>query len=123
MRYLRKFNESISDSISKVEEIADCHLADLKDKGFGVIVHQTKDKTGIAVWLGYRGKRFNWEFIKDSYITFASAINDEFSVTRVDAHLPIGTTIDKYTYDDIVDDNISNDDLTYLVIIVKEKNK
>ena len=51
MRYLRKFNESISDSISKVEEIADCHLADLKDKGFGVIVHQTKDKTGIAVWL------------------------------------------------------------------------
>lgn len=119
MRYLRKFNESISDSISKVEEIADCHLADLKDKGFGVIVHQTKDKTGIAVWLGYRGKRFNWEFIKDSYITFASAINDEFSVTRFDAHLPIG----KYTYDDIVDDNISNDDLTYLVIIVKEKNK
>ena len=119
MRYLRKFNESISDSISKVKEIADYHLAYLKDKGFDVIVHQTKDKTGIAVWLG-RGKRFNWEFINDSYITFASAINDEFSVTRVDAHyLPI----DKYTYDDIVDDNISNDDLTYLVIIVKEKNK
>ena len=45
MRYLRKFNESISDSISKVEEIADYHLADLKDKGFDVIVHQTKDKT------------------------------------------------------------------------------
>lgn len=120
MKYLKRFNESVDESISEIEKIADFHLADLKDKGYDVIIHQTKDKSGVATWLGNRGKLFIWESIADYYISFASELAEKFDVTEVIAHVN-GGALENFNIDNIINDDIEVDELTYLVIVAKEK--
>jgi hypothetical protein len=90
MRYIKPFNENVTQSI---EDKCEAHLAYLLDEGFEVIYDETNDiiqkrdfiieiklTTPSVSRVSYNYKHFTWNNVKDRVIPLVTQLNKEYEI-------------------------------------------
>lgn len=116
MRYLRKFNESITDDL---QSFCNDNLAYLIDEGFRVKVDRTENnqvKIEIHKFYFPNWTKFTWDDVKDDVIPFLDILRDKYSffedIKFVSEDQYYNYFNLEYKYDDVIDDSFTlNKDL------------
>ena len=116
MRYLRRFNESITDDL---RSFCNDNLAYLIDEGFKVKVDRTENnqvKIEIHKFYFPNWTKFTWDDVKDDVIPFLDILRDKYSffedIKFVSEDQYYNYFNLEYKYDDVIDDSFTlNKDL------------
>jgi hypothetical protein len=122
MRYLRKFNESITDDL---QSFCNDNLAYLIDEGFRVKVDRTENnqvKIEIHKFYFPNWTKFTWDDVKDDVIPFLDILRDKYSFFEDIKFVSEDQFVTswgyynyfnlEYKYDDVIDDSFTlNQDL------------
>jgi len=119
MKYLRSFNESITDDL---EIFCKENLAYLIDEGFKVNVDRTHKEVKIRIHNFYfpNWTKFTWDDVKDDVIPFLEILSDKYNffedikfVSEDQYHNYFNL---EYKYDDVINENFSlNEDLEWIL--------
>lgn len=134
MKYIKKFNENVSNELEGLSEFLDDYFVEFSDMGF-VIDSEYQIGFDGNVWLEIVNKEsgfFNWDDIKDVFIPFFEMLNSKFRIYHVkfgianndDASiLNINNNENMYSYavrnDSIIDDKLPNSKLFKIRIHIK----
>jgi hypothetical protein len=134
MKHLKSIFESFTDEFAaEVKDFAENCLAYLLDNGFEVVTCLTKysNTRSIVIWIDKPGRTapwnntrarfgFEWDDVKDYYIPFVQLLASRyklFSFEKISLDYPVvfsyaeyGESIQSFTYDQIVNDNLFMDD-------------
>ena len=116
MRYLRKFNESITDDL---QSFCNDNLAYIIDEGFRVKVDRYEDnqvKIEIHKFYFPNWTKFTWDDVKDDVIPFLDILRDKYSffedIKFVSEDQYYNYFNLEYKYDDVINDSFTlNQDL------------
>ena len=87
MRYLKKFFESFEENV--LQDFCETHLAYLLDEGYELYIGDERGKKTISITIPsdvsdedgeYDTGEFEWNSIKDHYITFLTHLNNKYNV-------------------------------------------
>ena len=116
MRYLRRFNESITDDL---QSFCNDNLAYIIDEGFRVKVDRYEDnqvKIEIHKFYFPNWTKFTWDDVKDDVIPFLDILRDKYSffedIKFVSEDQYYNYFNLEYKYDDVINDSFTlNQDL------------
>ena len=134
MRYLKKFNEDLTqDEIKELEEFCESCLAYLLDEGFEI---DYEKGTGDFHWIDLWGSldenenpiSYTWDQVKDYYIPFLKLLTaryklvDDIVYFKIGAGQDFATSFVNYTFDEVVDEQSEMPKKIYcLSVKVKDK--
>ena len=87
MRYLKKFFESFEENV--LQDFCETHLAYLLDEGYELYIGDERGKKTISITIPsdvsdedgeYDTGEFEWNNVKDHYITFLTHLNNKYKV-------------------------------------------
>jgi hypothetical protein len=87
MRYLKKFFESFEENV--LQDFCETHLAYLLDEGYELYIGDERGKKTISITIPsdvsdedgeYDTGEFEWNNVKDHYITFLTHLNNKYNV-------------------------------------------
>jgi hypothetical protein len=87
MKYLKKFFESFEENV--LQDFCETHLAYLLDDGYELYIGDDRGKKTISITIPsdvsnedgeYDTGEFEWNNIKDHYITFLTHLNNKYNV-------------------------------------------
>jgi hypothetical protein len=95
MRYLKKFFESFEENV--LQDFCETHLAYLLDDGYELYIGDERGKKTISITIPsdvsdedgeYDTGEFEWNNVKDHYITFLTHLNNKYNVVPYFDHRP-----------------------------------
>ena len=137
MKYLRKFFESFDEN--KLRDFCETHLVYLLDEEYELFIGDDRGKKTISITTpsdinDYDTGEFEWNNVKDHYITFLTHLNNKYNIVRVsgldydkDLHFiefftnRPNQTWKYYTVQEVIDDKPSELDCYLYEITVKIK--
>ena len=87
MRYLKRFFESFDENV--LQDFCETHLAYLLDEGYELYIGDERGKKTISITIPsdvsnedgeYDTGEFEWNNVKDHYITFLTHLNNKYNV-------------------------------------------
>jgi hypothetical protein len=108
MKYMKRFNETVTeDFLLDLKDFCESHLAYLLDEGFIVKIDEPDEyNQSITIFLEKKGSKevvtgsgvlvsipFNWDEIKDNFISFIIALSKEYRMCLNHAELQKGKCI------------------------------
>lgn len=135
MKYLKLFNESLSDmELSELQDFCETSLAYLIDEGYKLRFENELGYTFININLS-SSIFFKWDSIKDSFIPFLQLLSrryklhsfsyhqasDDLLVKLYVIHKRFGTVYNYYTLEQIIDDEVLKYEISHVVLKVKGK--
>jgi hypothetical protein len=87
MRYLKRFFESFDENV--LQDFCETHLAYLLDDGYELYIGDERGKKTISITIPsdvsdedgeYDTGEFEWNNVKDHYITFLTHLNNKYNV-------------------------------------------
>jgi hypothetical protein len=87
MKYLSRFNESFDEDI--LQDFCETHLVYLLDEGYELYIGDERGKKTISITIPsdvsdedgeYDTGEFEWNNVKDHYITFLTHLNNKYNV-------------------------------------------
>jgi hypothetical protein len=87
MKYLKRFNENNTNE--DLQEFCETHLAYLLDDGYELYIGDEREKKTISISIPsdvsnedgeYDTGEFEWNNVKDHYITFLTHLNNKYNV-------------------------------------------
>jgi hypothetical protein len=87
MRYLKRFFESFDENV--LQDFCETHLAYLLDDGYELYIGDERGKKTISITIPsdvsnedgeYDTGEFEWDNVKDHYITFLTHLNNKYNV-------------------------------------------
>lgn len=119
MKYIKKFNENVSNELEGLSEFLDDYFVEFSDMGF---VIDSEYQIGFAdnVWLDINkkdGEDFHWNDIKDYFITFLEMLDSKFRIY----HIKFGLSgyYNAVSKESIIDDKLPNFKLHKIIVHVK----
>lgn len=114
MRYLKKFNETLTSNVDELREYSESYLAYLLDDGFELNFSTAGDYSNTTIQFtktsSFVGK-FNWNDIKDIFIPYMTILNDNYDIREnleFDLYGENSFNIFFINKNDILNDNIEN---------------
>lgn len=132
MRYLKRFNESLSEY--DLKEFCEENLVSLMDNKYNVYVYNKRDNEDIypvVIFLGNDDieESFKWDDIKEDFIPFIELLKTKYTITNENGNLPAiikfnkGYNSSDYHIDDILEDDISDLEYDRISFYIKDENK
>jgi hypothetical protein len=94
MKYLKKFNESVSEE--DLRDFCESSLAYLMDEGFTIKIYSNDDprtrlpRGEFNIWLQKDNAKsfFKWDDVKDYYIPFLRLLSNRYEIYHFDSNQP-----------------------------------
>jgi hypothetical protein len=121
MKYLKKYNESVDNRVSELQEFCNSNLAYLIDDGFQVNCDYNNFTSKDEIYIKFnkvattssnidseifKSILFNWDDVKDDYIPFYEVLSNKYDI--IEEFLLCGfILVRKITNEDILEDKVN----------------